>query len=118
MSGDCPFTKVCDVSEVPSGYSTSVEVDGQRIAVFNYEGEFYATEDSCPHAGANLAGSRMYKGKKVACPVHGWIFSLEANEDKDGLKRFPAKVEDGRVMVSSQAFPADQPAPPPPPPEE
>ncbi len=42
-------------------------VDGKPVAI----------EDACNHAGASLVeGDRSDDGQCVACPLHGYIFSL------------------------------------------
>jgi len=108
MSEDSRFVDVFEAEAIPSGYSAGLEVEGERIALFNYEGQFYATQNSCPHMGAGLAGGPMLKGGRIRCMLHGWVFDFNDREDEDGLRRFPVKVEDGRVLVCPKAIPSDQ----------
>src|SRR5260370_40915235 len=44
-----------------------VEADGQRIAVFNIGGSYYAVDISCPHRGGPLADG-MVTGEEVIRP--------------------------------------------------
>lgn len=67
--------KVAEVSEVPSGTSTFVEVDGQLLALFNIDGVFYAMDDACPHQGGPLSEGEIH-GCVVVCPWHGWEFDV------------------------------------------
>jgi nitrite reductase/ring-hydroxylating ferredoxin subunit len=48
------FRKVLRRSEVPEGRGRAVEVDGERIAVFQVGGVFYAVADLCTHEEAHL----------------------------------------------------------------
>ena len=50
-----------------------------HVLVALVDGEPYAIEDSCNHAGASLAeGPR--DGDRVLCPMHGYVFSLRTGE--------------------------------------
>jgi 3-phenylpropionate/trans-cinnamate dioxygenase ferredoxin component len=43
------------------------------------EGEVFAIEDACNHAGASLAEGWI-EDKCVACPMHGYVFELETGK--------------------------------------
>ena len=45
------------------------------ILVAYVEGEVYAIEDACNHAGASLAEGWLEE-KCVVCPMHGYVFDL------------------------------------------
>jgi nitrite reductase/ring-hydroxylating ferredoxin subunit len=73
------FVKVAKLSEVPPGRCKSVEVDGDRIAIFNVGGQVYALQDSCSHLGAPLSSG--YLGRdSVSCEWHGATFDLKTGE--------------------------------------
>lgn len=76
------MTVVAKVSEIPEGGSKVVEFEGTDIAIFNVAGAFYAICDMCPHAGGPLnEGFVDAETKTVACPWHGWSFSLDPAVD-------------------------------------
>jgi len=52
-----------------------VEVGGQRIAIFNVGGKYWAIEDTCPHRGGPLSEG-MLAENEVICPWHGSRFNL------------------------------------------
>jgi len=108
MSDAETFHDVAEVEAIPSGKSAALQIEGERIALFNHEGQFYATANSCPHMGASIAGGPMLKGGRIRCMLHGWVLDLNDCEDEDGLRRFPVKVEGGRVFVCPKAIPSDQ----------
>ncbi len=108
MSEEAAFVDIAEADAIPSGTSAGVQVEGERIAVFNYEGQYFATQNSCPHMGASLAGGPMLKGGRIRCMLHGWVIDFNECEDEDGLRRFPVKVEDGRILVCPKAIPSDQ----------
>ena len=71
------------VSDFPSNAGATVKVGDKQIAVFNFttRGEWYATDNECPHKKQMILGRGMIgtdKGEpKVACPYHKKTFSLE-----------------------------------------
>jgi nitrite reductase/ring-hydroxylating ferredoxin subunit len=75
-----------------------------HVLVAWVDGAPSAIEDACNHAGASLAeGSR--DGDRVACPLHGYVFSLRTGEliVPRGLcehqRRFMTVVEGDEVVV-------------------
>ena len=47
---------VCRVEDLPSGaFRTIALSDSRELALYNVHGEFYATDNFCPHKGAPLA---------------------------------------------------------------
>ncbi len=69
---------VCRVDDLVEGKGESFVVQGQRVAVFKVDGEFFALEDRCSHANAPLAGGYVHVREKcVICPWHGAEFDLK-----------------------------------------
>jgi nitrite reductase/ring-hydroxylating ferredoxin subunit len=67
---------VCPVADLPPGEMTRVEVPGgEPIAVYNVDGAFYATADTCTHALASLADGDL-EDDEVSCPVHWARFNV------------------------------------------
>jgi nitrite reductase (NADH) small subunit len=62
-------------SDIPPGGGRTFEVDGRAYAVFHIEGDFYAIDGLCPHAGAPL-GDGLLDGCVVTCPWHAWRFDV------------------------------------------
>lgn len=76
------------------------------IAVFRTSAdEVFALLDRCPHKGGPLSQGIVY-GRQVACPLHNWNIDLESGEaiapDTGCSHRYPARVEDGIVLLSLQ----------------
>ena len=66
---------VCRVEEVPPGTAKMVRIEGRPIAIFNLDGDFYATDDNCAHEGGPLSDG-FIEGKTVTCPWHGATFHI------------------------------------------
>src|SRR3989338_4719981 len=72
--------EVAKVSDIALGTAKQVEVDGEVIAIFNIDGEFFAINDCCTHAQASLSEGTI-EGKTVACPWHGAQFDLKTGKN-------------------------------------
>jgi nitrite reductase/ring-hydroxylating ferredoxin subunit len=68
--------KIGNKSNVAAGSSIAVEVHGQRVAVFNVDGTFYALGGTCTHRGGPLAEGQL-DGTTVTCPWHRAQFDLK-----------------------------------------
>ena len=69
------FVKVADISEVPDPGKTLVEVDGEMVAVFHVDGQWYAIDDVCTHDGGPLADGEL-RNHTISCPRHGAKFDI------------------------------------------
>jgi nitrite reductase (NADH) small subunit len=79
------------------------------IAVFRAaDDSVFALDDRCPHKGGPLSQGIVYD-RRVACPLHNWVISLESGEatgaDKGCTRRHEVRVEDGRVLLRLSAAP-------------
>lgn len=78
-----------------------VNVLGKRIALYNVDGELYATENACPHAGGQL-GEGDLDGHEVTCPFHAFTFDVRTGEctsgQTDGVGTVRVKVDDNLVL--------------------
>lgn len=97
------FVSVAKAGDVAEGSAIKVEVAGLQIAIFQFDGEFYATDEICPHAYASLAEGYVTDGT-VECPLHGACFSLKTGEAlsapaTDPVKTYPVRIENGEIFV-------------------
>lgn len=67
--------RVAAVADVPPGSAREVAAAGLVIALYNVDGQFYALDGVCPHAGGPL-GQGDLNGCIVTCPWHGWQFDV------------------------------------------
>ncbi len=88
--------KIAEVNDVPPGQAAAFTVEGQRIALFNVEGTFYAIGDTCTHRGGPLSEGQV-NGTTVTCPWHGADFDLKTG----AVMRPPARqvVPSYRVVI-------------------
>jgi nitrite reductase/ring-hydroxylating ferredoxin subunit len=80
-----------------------VEAAGQRIAIFNVGGKYWAIEDACPHRGGPLSEG-MLADDEVICPWHGSRFNVRTGAvvtppAQKNVKSFPVRVVGTEVQV-------------------
>ena len=73
------YYRVASIGEISLGAGRVVEVGGEEVALINFNGEYYAISDLCPHRGASLAEGFL-DGGKVFCPWHCFDFNLKTGE--------------------------------------
>jgi len=62
-------------SEIPTGATRRVTVNGTEVLLCNVAGEIYAIEDVCTHDGGELDQGEL-DGCRIMCPRHGAYFDV------------------------------------------
>lgn len=96
------WVEACRVEDLPAGEVQMVPTD-PPIALYNVDGEFFATQDVCTHAESSLSEGYL-EDDTIECGWHmarfcvrtGKALSLPATTD---LATYPTKVVDGSVHV-------------------
>jgi len=90
------------IDDLPAGACIRFELpEGNELAIYNVNGEFYATENFCPHRGALLSEGALC-GHVIECWWHGWQFDVRTGECltvPERIKTYNVKVEDGRILL-------------------
>jgi 3-phenylpropionate/trans-cinnamate dioxygenase ferredoxin subunit len=90
---------------LPCGRGRFVWTDDGGIALFRTADGVFAIADSCPHAGASLAGGRL-EGRHVSCRAHGLAFDVVSGCARGvpnlRVARHEVRIEAGRVRVRRQ----------------
>jgi toluene monooxygenase system ferredoxin subunit len=96
------FTLLAALDAFWSGEARGCVVDGRKVLVARRGDEVLAYEDRCAHLGVPLSEGRL-DGDVLTCSAHEWTYDLRTgrgvNPASTCLRRFPVKVEDGRVWV-------------------
>ena len=92
----------CDT--LPAGEMIGLEIGDHRVAVYNVDGTFHATDNVCTHAFAILSDGWLEDGV-IECPLHsarfdvatGRVLSEPAECD---LRTYPVRIVDDQVDVA------------------
>ncbi len=99
------FVRVAPVEELPENSMRGYDVNGRRIALYNCNGQLYATFAICTHDYADLSEGWLDPDDcSVECPLHGARFSIEtgavlALPAYTPIPVYPVRVEDGAIFV-------------------
>lgn len=96
--------KVAQREDIPADKPIEVRLEKRQIALYDYEGTIYATDNICTHAYACLHEG-YYDDGTIECPLHQGVFDITNGEPLEGpvdepLETFKVKVEeDGSVWI-------------------
>ena len=90
------------VNSVPAGTCRRFELpNGDELAIYNVNGEYYATDNFCPHRGAALSDG-LVVGHIVECGWHGWRFDVRTGQCltvTEKIRTYSVRVDNGMVLV-------------------
>lgn len=97
--------ELCKTSDVPEDDVIQVVLaDGHAVAVYNWEGAYYCTDDLCTHGEASLADGEIEDGS-ILCPFHLGSFCIKTGEATaapchEPVKSYPVTVVDGVITIT------------------
>ena len=97
------WVKAADRGALNDGEVIGVVVSGREIALYEMDGELFATDDICTHAYAKLSDGWMEKGE-IECPLHAGRFEIKTGKATappcvDDIKTYPVRVEGDEIQV-------------------
>jgi len=90
---------VCRTTEIMPGQMKKVSVGENEILVTNIDGNYFAIDDTCTHAGATLSEGKL-EDSTITCDWHGAKFDCKNGK----LIKFPGEINDlesYKVIVES-----------------
>lgn len=91
-------------SELEVNEIRQVELDAREpIAIYNLDGEYFATDDTCTHGNASMAEGDI-DGSEVYCPFHMGAFDIRTGEATVApcsvpLQTYEVVIEDGYLFI-------------------
>ena len=79
-------------SEIKIGQMKKISIDEKDVVIANFDGNFFAVDDTCTHAGASLSEGRL-DDSTITCDWHGAQFDCKNGK----LIKFPGKINDLEV---------------------
>ena len=97
------WVKAADRAALGDGEVIGVVVAVHEIALYEMDGQLFATDDICTHAYAKLSDGWMEKGE-IECPLHAGRFDIKTGKATappciDDVKSYPVRVEGGEIQV-------------------
>jgi sulfoxide reductase heme-binding subunit YedZ len=93
----------CAVGEIPENRAKVVRCAGERVALFNYDGNLSAISSVCQHQNGPLGEGRVIDGC-ITCPWHGYQYQPETGASPapftEKVPTFEVAVRAGRVWVN------------------
>lgn len=91
-------------TELAEGAMKGVDVGDLQIAIYNVEGEIYATDNICTHAFALLTDGFL-DGDVIECPLHGGCFKVKTGEGTcapvtEDIKTYPVRISGDTIEVN------------------
>ena len=102
---DGTWHQVASVDDVKPDEPIKVDIGEDEVALYNVDGEIFATANICSHAFASLADG-FQEGEQIECPLHDGRFNVKTGKAlcppvEDDLKTYETKVEDGAIFVKA-----------------
>jgi naphthalene 1,2-dioxygenase system ferredoxin subunit len=95
---------VLALEAIPEADVTSVVVDGREIALYEVEGEVFATDNLCTHGAARMSDGFL-EGREIECPLHQGRFDVCTGKAMcapltHDIRVYPVRIENKRVLVN------------------
>lgn len=93
-------------SDLQYGRLTSITAGGKEIVVGNVDGNYFAMDNICTHAGAELHEGKL-DGKELKCPWHGAKWDITTGnliwfpQNLKKLNSYKVVMEDNMIYVET-----------------
>jgi naphthalene 1,2-dioxygenase ferredoxin component len=103
MSVEGTWVTVASKSKIGDGEVVEAQAAAEQVAIYNVEGEFYATSNICTHAFARLSEGWL-DGEVIECPLHAGRFEVKTGKGlgppvECDIKTFPVRVVGDEIQV-------------------
>ena len=104
MSADeAGWVRAAGRGELGEGEVLGVEIAGRSVALYEADGQLFATDNICTHAYARLSDGWL-DGTTIECPLHaarfdictGAVLDPPATED---LKTYPVRIAGDEIQI-------------------
>ncbi len=98
------WTDIAATDDIPNDDVIGFDVSGKSIALYQVDGEVYATDNICTHGNARLCDGFL-DGHEIECPLHQGKFDIRNGKAMcapltEDVKTYPVKIEGNRVFVA------------------
>lgn len=101
------WLKVCSVEEILEDRAKIFSVEGQRVAIFKYDGKLSAIHNVCKHQGGPLGEGKIVDGC-ITCPWHGYQYLPHNGQSPppftEKVATYELRLVEGTVYINPKAF--------------
>ena len=102
------FVAVCDVNDIQESRAKMICTNGERIAVFKYDGKLSAVNNVCRHQNGPLGEGKIVDGC-ITCPWHGYQYLPHNGQSpppfKEKVETYDIKLIGTKVYVNPKGYP-------------
>ena len=104
MSATENWITVANRDAVEPGSVIGVKAGELDVALYNIDGQIYATHNICTHALARLSDGWL-ENDIIECPLHGGRFEVKTGKGLGApipcdVKTLPVRIEDNDIQVN------------------
>jgi len=97
--------KLCRTSDVCPEQPFKTEMNGEDLAVFEVDGQYWVTQDDCTHGPGRLSEG-FVEGNEIECPFHQGRFNILTGEPTSPpctvpLRTWKTVIQDGKIFIDS-----------------
>jgi naphthalene 1,2-dioxygenase system ferredoxin subunit len=94
---------IASKDDVPEDDVMGIDINTKSIALYQVDGEIFATDNICTHGNARLCDGFL-EGHEIECPLHQGKFDIRNGKAMcapltEDIQIYPVKIEGGRVFV-------------------
>ena len=102
-AGDDGWVKVAGRGALAEGEVIGVIVAGREIALYDLDGDLFATDNVCTHAYAKLSDGWLDRGE-IECPLHAGRFNVKTGAATappciDAIKTYPIRQIGDEIQI-------------------
>ena len=103
MSDNDGWVKAAERGQLGEGDVLGVVIAGREIALYDLDGELYATDDVCTHAYARLSDGWLDKAE-IECPLHAGRFDVKTGKAlcppvPDPVKTYKVRLVGDEIQI-------------------
>ena len=97
------WIELAAVDAIPEDDVIGIDAEGKSFALYQVDGEIYATDNICTHGNARLCDGFL-EGHEIECQLHQGKFDIRNGKAMcapltEDVKAYPVKIEGTRVFV-------------------
>ena len=97
------WIELAAVDAIPEDDVIGIDAEGKSFALYQVDGEIYATDNICTHGNTRLCDGFL-EGHEIECPLHQGKFDIRNGKAMcapltEDVKTYPVKIEGARVFV-------------------